>query len=172
MDRRIRRPAEGWRSPPGNVRDRDQWPGERDQWAHDRDQWADDRQRRRGREPDDWAEPGGRPPRRGVQVGPLVITPVRVLIVLALAGSIAYLAYAITVRDASSIPLLASGAVVLGLVFAGLAAAGAWSVLEAGRMGADGRAFAMALLGGLCAIAAFGCWGAAVVLMLLSQAAG
>jgi len=34
------------------------------------------------------------------------------------------------------------------------------------------RAFAMALLGGLCAIAAFGCWGAAVVLMLLSQAAG
>jgi hypothetical protein len=146
MDRRIRTSSREWSGSGRGARPRDDWYG------------AD--------------EPPPPSPRRGVQVGPILITPVRVLIVLALAGSIAYLGYAITVRDASSIPLLASGAVVLGLVFAGLAAAGALSVVEAGRMGADGRAFAMALLGGLCAIAAFGCWGAAVVLILLSRAAG
>jgi hypothetical protein len=91
---------------------------------------------------------------------------------VALVGSLLYLAYAITVRDASSIPLLASGAAVLGFVFAGLAIAGAYSILQAGREGADGRAFGMAILGGLCAIAAFGCWAAAVVFVLLSRSAG
>jgi hypothetical protein len=116
-----------------------------------------------------WEPPG--PPRRETQVAGIRITPTRVLLALALVGSLAYLAFAISVRDASSIPLLASGAAILGLVFAGLAAAGAFSTLQAGREGADGRAFAMAILGGLCAIAAFGCWAAAVVFILVSQSA-
>ncbi len=40
---------------------------------------------------------------------------------LALIGSVAFTLYAVTVRDSSQIPLLAAGAVVLGIVFAVLA---------------------------------------------------
>src|SRR5207247_10624707 len=56
------------------------------------------------------------------RLGPVPITVTGVLIAVALVGSLAYLAYAVTVRDASQIPLLASGAVVLGIVFAVIAA--------------------------------------------------
>jgi hypothetical protein len=139
MERRIRQPAEDWQAPSRA-------------------------QRRQA-----WRDPVEPPPGPGVQLGPVRVTPIRVLMLLALVGSLAYLAFAISVRDASSIPLLASGAAVLGLVFAGLAAAGVYSILQAGRVGADGRAMAMALAGGLCAIAAFGCWAGAVVLILVSQ---
>jgi hypothetical protein len=155
MDRRARRPAdERWQRP---IDDR----------------WQPSP---RGRpRPDEWEDDPygdyGPPPPRGLRIGPLLVTPTKVLMVVALVGSLAYLAYAITVRDTSSIPLLASGAAVLGLVFAGLAVAGAYSTLQAGRVGSDGRAFAMAFLGGLCAIAAFGCWAAAVVFILVSQSA-
>ena len=61
------------------------------------------------------------------------ISPGVVILAIALVGSFAYLLYAITVRDPSQIPLLASGAVVLGLVFAALAV-----VLAAGDV-ASGR---------------------------------
>ena len=50
------------------------------------------------------------------------ISPGAVILAIALGGSVAYVAYTITVRDASQIPLLASGAVVLGIAFAALAA--------------------------------------------------
>ena len=49
------------------------------------------------------------------------ISPGVVFLAIALIGSIAYVAFAITVRDASQIPLLASGAVVLAIVFGALA---------------------------------------------------
>jgi hypothetical protein len=132
---------------------------------------------RRIREPidDRWqvsprAAGGGRVP-VGPRVGPIRITPTRVLLTLALIGSLAYFAYALNVRDASQIPLMSSGAAVLGLVFGGLAATGGYGVVQAGREGADGRAFALALLGGVCAIIAFGCFAAAVVLALVASRA-
>jgi hypothetical protein len=55
-------------------------------------------------------------------VGRRGISPGVVFLAIALVGSVAYVAYAITVRDASQIPLLASGAVVLAIVFGALAA--------------------------------------------------
>jgi hypothetical protein len=148
MERRVRPREADWSEPDADPR-------RRDGWAY-------------GADPDYYDEP---PPPRGWQVGAILITPTRVLMLLALVGSLLYLAYAITVRDASSLPLLASGAAVLGIVFAGLAVAGAFSILRAGREGADGRAFGLAILGGLCAIAAFGCWAAAVVFIMVSQSA-
>ena len=53
----------------------------------------------------------------GLRLGPIPITVTGVLIVVALVLSLVYVAYAINVRDASQIPLLASSAAILGLVF-------------------------------------------------------
>ena len=55
---------------------------------------------------------------------------------VALIGSVVFALYAITVRDASQIPLLASGAVVLGIVFMALAA---YALRATWRAGIDER---------------------------------
>jgi hypothetical protein len=111
--------------------------------------------------------PDGGRGRVGPHVGPVRITPTRVLFVVALVGSLAYLAYAISVRDASSLPMLASGATVLGLVFVALAIAGAISMRQASLERRDARAIAMAVGGGISAMIAAGCFAGAVVASLL-----
>ena len=105
--------------------------------------------------------------RRGVYLGPIHVTPVRVVLLLALIGTLAYLAYAITVRDASQIPMLASGAAVLGLVFLGLAVAGGQGTLVAGRERRNRDAIALALGGGIAAMIGFGAIAGAIVLALV-----
>jgi hypothetical protein len=114
----------------------------------------------------------GRPAQRDpdvgrAHVGPIPITATGVLILVALIGSLAYLLYAITVRDASQIPLLASGAVVLGLVFAAIAAVGARATWRSSVGGRDARAFGHALVGGVSALIAAGCFAGAVILFLV-----
>jgi len=105
-----------------------------------------------------------------MHVGPIRVTPSRVLILLALIGSIGYLIFAIAVvRDVSQIPMLVSGALVLGLVFLGLAVAGGIETYRAGSEGASGRAMLMAVLGGGASIVAMGCFAAAIVLSLVIQ---
>jgi hypothetical protein len=96
-----------------------------------------------------------------------LITPTRVTLFIALVGSVAFLLYAVTVRDTSQIPLLASGLAVLGIVFSALALSGARGAMSAGRDGSGGRAFAMALSGGIASVIAFGCFGAAIVLAMV-----
>jgi hypothetical protein len=108
----------------------------------------------------------GKPPRGSASV----VTPLRIVVVVALVGSLAYLAYALTVRDASQIPMLASGAAVLGVVFVGLAFAGALATYRAGADGRSGTAFRNAILGGVAAMIAAGCFAGAVVLALVWQA--
>jgi hypothetical protein len=105
-------------------------------------------------------------PRR---IGPIPITVTGVLIAIALVASLAYLLYAVTVRDASQIPLLASGAVVLGLVFAGIAFVGARAAWRSSVGGHDGRAFAHALVGGIAALVAAACFAGAFILALVTQ---
>ena len=117
---------------------------------------------------------GGRPPgkpgpARGAHLGPIPITVTGVLIVVALIGSLLYLAYAFTVRDASQIPLLASGAVVLGIVFGAIAIVGARATWRSSVGGNDARAFGHAIIGGLAALAAAGCFSAAIILFLLQK---
>ncbi len=104
------------------------------------------------------------PPR----IGPITITPTAILLVVALIGSLLYLLYAITVRDASQIPMLASGAVVLGIVFVGVAATGLIATWRSGVQGRDGRAIGHALLGGFACLAAAGCFAIAIILGLVS----
>jgi hypothetical protein len=108
-------------------------------------------------------------PARGPHLGPIPITATGVLIVIALIASLAYLAFAITVRDASQIPLLISGAVVLGIVFAAIAAVGARATWRSSIAGHDARAFAHAVVGGVAALVSAGCFAAAIILFLLRQ---
>lgn len=105
--------------------------------------------------------------RAGPRIGPVRLTPTRVTLGIALGGSALFLAYAVTVRDASQIPMLSAGSAVLGIVFSALALAGAIWTFRAAKDGQGGRAFGLALLGGLAALAAAGSFALAAVLALV-----
>jgi hypothetical protein len=111
-----------------------------------------------------WDEDGDR------RVGPIRVTATRITIAVALVGSVAFLAYAVTVRDTSQIPMLASGLAILGIIFAALAISGLVSTWHAGVDGRGGRALMNAIFGGVAAIVAAGCFAFAVILALVSQA--
>lgn len=111
-------------------------------------------------------------PRRASSRGSLRPTPGPVFLVIAVVGSIAYLLYAITVRDASQIPLLASGAVVLGIAFGALAIYCLRASWRAGGDGRGGRALFVALIGGGAAIATAGCLAGALILFQLAAGGG
>jgi hypothetical protein len=97
------------------------------------------------------------------------ISPGGIILAVALVGSLAYLLYAITVRDPSQIPLLASGAVVLGIVFAALAIYCLRSTWRAGLSERNGRAIAMGILGGVAAMISAGCFAVAIIGFMLRQ---
>lgn len=97
------------------------------------------------------------------------VTPGVVILAVALIGSVIFALYAITVRDASQIPLLASGAVVLGIAFIALAVYTVRATWEAGVEGRNGRALALAAAGGLAAIIGSGCLAGAIILFMLSR---
>jgi hypothetical protein len=97
------------------------------------------------------------------------ISPGLVFLAVAIIGSVAYLAYAITVRDASQIPLLASGAVVLAIVFGALAGYSVRALWRAGAEGRGGRAIAIALVGGIAAMACAGALAGAIILFQLAS---
>ena len=106
-------------------------------------------------------------PAEGPRLGPIPITVTGVLIVVALVLSLVYVGYAINVRDASQIPLLASGLVVLGLVFIAIAAVGARAAWRSSVGGRDARAFGHAIVGGIASLVAAGCIALAVILFLV-----
>jgi hypothetical protein len=97
------------------------------------------------------------------------ISPGVVFLAIALIGSIAYIAFAITVRDASQIPLLASGAVVLAIVFGALAVYCLRATWVAGSQGRGGHAVLVALIGGIAAIAAAGALAGALILFQIAS---
>jgi len=92
-----------------------------------------------------------------------------IVLVIALVGSLAYVAFALTVRDTTQIPMLVSGAVVLGVVFIGLAVASAVRTYQAGVEGRGGRAFGLALGGGVAAMIGFVCFALAIIGALVYQ---
>ena len=87
---------------------------------------------------------------------------------MALISSIAYGLYAVTVRDADQIPLLASGAVVVGIVFVALALYSVSALWSADRRRRNGRAILLGIFGGGAAMVAAGCFAGAVILFMLS----
>lgn len=112
------------------------------------------------------------PPRRdGVRSDGRLVTPLRLILLVALVGSFAYVGYAILmVRDTTAIPMLALGAAILGVVFLALAIAGGRGTFVAGREGRDRDAFLLAIGGGVAAVIAFGSFAGAVILTLLGTA--
>ena len=96
------------------------------------------------------------------------ISPGIVFLVVALVASVAFSAYAITVREASQIPLLASGAVVLAITFGALAVYCLRAIWRAGRTDRAGRTLLVGLIGGFAAIAAAGALAGAVILFQLA----
>ena len=76
------------------------------------------------------------------------ISPGLIFLAIALIGSVLFALYAVTVRDASQIPLLAAGSAVLGIVFIALAFYALRSIWRAGLAGRSGKALALGV-GGL-----------------------
>ena len=70
-------------------------------------------------------------------------------------------------RDNTQIPMLASGAAVLGIVFVALALAGVVATVRAARDDRPGRSVVAAILGGIAGVIAFGCFAVAAVLAML-----
>jgi hypothetical protein len=105
----------------------------------------------------------------GPRLGPIPITVTGVLIIVALVLSLAYVAYAVSVRDASQIPLLASGLVVLGIVFIAIAIVGGRAAWRSSVRGSDARAFGHAIVGGIASLVASGCLALAVILFLINN---
>jgi hypothetical protein len=97
------------------------------------------------------------------------ISPGVVFLVVAIVGSIAYMVYTVTVRDTSQIPLLASGAVVLAIVFGALAAYCLRSIWRSGTDERGGRTILVALVGGGAAIAAAGFAAGAIILFQVAS---
>jgi hypothetical protein len=122
---------------------------------------------RRSRLEPQWDEPSpgdSYPPRRGGG-GRGLPSPGVIFLAIAVVGSIVYMAFVISVRDSSQIPLMASGAVVLAIAFGAAAAYGFRATLRAGlEAGQGGRAMLMAIVGGLAAIAAGGFAAGAIIL--------
>jgi len=107
-----------------------------------------------------------RPAARG---GGRRISPGVIFLAVAIIGSIVYMGYTVTVRDTSQIPLLASGAVVLAVVFGALAAYSLRATLRSGQTGQDGRAILAALVGGGAAMAAAGFAAGAIILFQVAS---
>jgi hypothetical protein len=99
------------------------------------------------------------------------VSPGAVFVILAVVGSALYVAYAITVRDASQIPLLASGALVLAIAFGALAIYCLRATWQAGLDARGGRALLLAVVGGGAAIAACAGLAGAIILFLTAGTA-
>lgn len=101
--------------------------------------------------------------------GPL-ITPLRATLAIGLFIGVALLAFALVVQRGQDVPFLAAAAFVLGVVCAGYGITGAIATYKAAAYGRGGKAFGLAVLGGIAAIAAFGFLAMAVIFGLLWKA--
>lgn len=128
-----------------------------------------DRRRSNGGRSGSQARPISPARESGLHIGPFPITATGVLLLVALIGSVGYFLYALTVREADQIPLLAAGLVVLGIVFVAIAAFGLRATWRSSVRGRDGRALAHALVGGFACLAAAGCFAGAIILGLVSR---
>ena len=106
--------------------------------------------------------------RPGLWIGPFELTPIRAVVLLAFVGSSAFILWAIIkVRDASQIPMLSSGFLVLGIACSAVAVGALIELWRAAARARMARALAMALGGGAFALAAIGCFTATVIFALL-----
>jgi hypothetical protein len=117
--------------------------------------------------PQGWDDEVSDNERRGLRLGPVEITPTKVILAVAVAGSIGFGLYTVTVRDANQIPLLAAGLTVLGLVFGMLTISGVIATYRAGSDELAVRAMFLAIGAGIASIITLGCLAGAVLLAQL-----
>lgn len=106
-------------------------------------------------------------PRRGRYVGPVRITLPLIVVLLTLVASIAFDLWVVATVSDGQIPLLAVGVAVTGASFAALAIGALAGMWRAASRLAGGRSFALALVAGLSALAAIGCFAVTALLMLV-----
>ena len=111
--------------------------------------------------------PRGQPGQPGQSEG-FRLSPGVVFLAIALVLSVVYGIYALTVRDTSQIPLLASGAVVVGIAFGALALYSLSAVVAGRHDGRGGRAILLGIVGGVAAMVAAGCLAVAIILFMLA----
>jgi fatty acid desaturase len=90
-----------------------------------------------------------------------------VLLTLLIVGSIAYIGYVVLKVEDNQIPLMAAGFVVLGASLAAVAlwcVAGIWRAASRSR---GGRAFLLAIIGGIAGVSAIGCFAVAAISALV-----
>jgi hypothetical protein len=97
------------------------------------------------------------PPRRGLYLGRLKITPAVVLVAIALIGSAAFVLYVTFRVEDEQIPLLGAGFGVMGACFAAIAIGALVEMWRAASRARAGRALALAIVGGVAGLFAIGC---------------
>jgi hypothetical protein len=97
-------------------------------------------------------------PRRGLYLGPLKITPALVLVAIALIGSGAFVLYVVFRVEDEQIPLLGAGFGVMGACFAVIAIGTLVEMWRAASRARAGRALGLAIVGGVAALLAIGCF--------------
>jgi hypothetical protein len=107
--------------------------------------------RRRSRGYEDEVEQGG-------------LSPFRIVLAIAAVGAIVFLGFAVLARD---IPMLASATLVFGVVFVALAVTAGRATWRAATDGRNGRAFGLAVGGGVAAMMGLGALALAIVLILV-----
>ena len=95
------------------------------------------------------------------------VSPAGIALAIALVASLLFLGFALTVRDASQVPLLAAGFAILGIVLLALAVLGARATYRYATDRRNGAAFATAIGGGLAAMMGLGCLAGAIVFALV-----
>ncbi|MBI2762211.1 MAG: hypothetical protein HYX54_00410 [Chloroflexi bacterium] len=101
-------------------------------------------------------------------VGPVALTPFRIILALGFVGSLAYIAWAILkVKDSAQIPMVTTGIGVLGIVFAAASAGGAVRMWQAWKRGRQAETVLFALLGGIAGLLALGSFAGTLVLSLV-----
>ena len=98
------------------------------------------------------------PARRGRYLGPLRITPAVVLVAIAIVGSVAFILYVVFRVEDEQIPLLGAGFGVLGASFATIAIGSLVEMWRSASRARTGRAFSLAIVGGIASLVAIGCF--------------
>lgn len=112
--------------------------------------------------------PDGSRRRRGLWLGPVRITPLRVALAIAIVGSGLFNIYAMLPgRGEQQIPMLSSGFLVMALAFGALAVGGGIATWRAGVDGRSRDAMLLAVGGGVAGVIAAVAFAASVVLALL-----
>jgi len=106
-------------------------------------------------------------PRKGLHVGPIPLTLPLIVVLLVLIGSVVFIGWVVlNIRD-DQIPLLSVGFLALGASFAAISVGAVIGMWRAASRSEGGRAFALALTGGLAGLAAIGAFSITALLTML-----